>query len=154
MAVASVPSAIAGTEPRLDAARVDPAAGIRVEPIGHGHCDSVILPLDAFFPLRLASAQRLWRVLNGRPPGPDPQRLTRQRRRRLLLALRGLDARLAGASYREIAEALFGPVPLTGDADWNSHDLRDRTIRLARLGVKLMRGDYRRLLLYPYRRKR
>ena len=71
-----------------------------------------------------------------------------------MLALRALDARQAHTSYRQIAEGLFGPLPLRGDADWNSHDLRDRTIRLARLGQELMRGGYRRLLLYPYRRLR
>jgi len=114
----------------------------------------VILPLDAFFSLRLASAQRLWRVLSGHPPGPDPQRLTPQRRARLVLALRALDGRLADASYREIAEGLFGPLQLRRDADWASHDVRDRTIRLARLGADLMRGGYRRLLLYPHRRQR
>jgi hypothetical protein len=29
--------------------------------------------------------------------------------------------------------------------------LRDRTARLVRLGVALMNGGYRRLLLHPYR---
>lgn len=154
LAVASVPSAAVGSEPRGDATELDCSSGVRVEPIGDGPADAVILPLDTFFPLRIASALRLWRALNGRSPGPDPQRLTRQRRIRLVLALRALDGRLAGASYREVAEALFGPLKLRGDADWNSHDLRDRAIRLARLGADLMRGGYRRLLLYPFRRRR
>jgi hypothetical protein len=116
--------------------------------------DAAVLPLDALFPVRVAAALRVWRALSGRSPGPDPQALPATRRARLVLALRALDGRLDQASYREIAEGLFGPLPLRGDADWNSHDQRDRTIRLARLGQTLMRGGYRRLLLYPYRRLR
>jgi hypothetical protein len=36
-------------------------------------------------------------------------------------------------------------------AGWKTHDLRDRTIRLVRSGVKLMRGGYLDLLRYPGR---
>jgi hypothetical protein len=66
------------------------------------------------------------------------------------LALRALDGRLAEASYRAIAGVLFGAarVPERG---WKTHDLRDRTARLVRLGVAMMQGGYRRLLLYPFR---
>jgi hypothetical protein len=110
----------------------------------------VLLPLDRLFDIRAAAALRLWRILSGRPPGPDPARLPAPRRDRLVLALRALDARLDRASYREIAAALFGVacVPKSG---WKTHDLRDRTARLARLGFAMMQGGYRRLLLYPYR---
>jgi hypothetical protein len=111
---------------------------------------SVILPLDRLFDIRAAAALRLWRALSGRVPGRDPAALPLPRRDRLVLALRALDARLDQASYREIAAALFGAarVPRSG---WKSHDLRDRTVRLARLGLATMQGGYRRLLLYPYR---
>ena len=67
-----------------------------------------------------------------------------------MLALRALDGRLDKASYRDIAEALFGRSRMP-DRGWKTHDIRDRTVRLARLGFSLMQGGYRRLLLYPYR---
>jgi hypothetical protein len=110
----------------------------------------VLLPLDRLFDIRAAAALRLWRILSGRIPGPDPARLPAPRRDRLVLALRALDARLDQASYRAIAAALFGPerLPKSG---WKTHDLRDRTARLARLGFDMMQGGYRRLLLYPFR---
>ena len=116
--------------------------------------DAALLPFDEHFPTRVAAALRVWQALTGRISGRDPQALTAQRRSRLVLALRALDGRLALASYRELAEGLFGPLRVRGDADWNSHDLRDRTIRLARLGAELSRGGYRRLLLHPDRRLR
>jgi hypothetical protein len=111
------------------------------------------MPFDLLFPIRVAAALRIWRALWGNSPGADPQALPTPRRTRLVLALRALDGRLDDASYRQIAEGLFGPLTLSSDADWNSHDQRDRTIRLVRLGRELMRGGYRRLLLYPYRRR-
>lgn len=84
--------------------------------------------------------------------GPNLRLCPGNRRARLLLALRALDGRLDHASYRDIAEALFGAhrVP---DRGWKKPDLRDRTVRLAQLGFALMRGGYRHLLLHPYRRK-
>jgi hypothetical protein len=59
--------------------------------------------------------------------------------------LRALDGHLAKASYREIAEALFGAHRLQHEA-WKTSSLRDRTIRLVRGGVALMRTGYRKLL--------
>ena len=110
----------------------------------------VLLPLDRVFEQRAAAALRLWRGLTGRAPGRDPATLPAARRDRLVLALRALDGRLQKASYREIAEALFGPVRIP-ERGWKTHDLRDRTVRLVRLGFDMMRGGYRRLLLYPFR---
>ena len=115
-----------------------------------GYTPCVVLPLDPLFDLRANSALRLWRALTGREPGPNPATLSRARRDRLLLALRALDGRLDEASYREIAEVLFALGRLTSRA-WQTHDLRDRTIRLARYGFSLMEGGYLRLLLHPYR---
>ena len=118
-----------------------------------GQTPCVLLPLDALFDLRANSALRLWRALMGRYPGPDPTILSRARRDRLLLALRALDGRLDKASYREIAEVLFALGRLTSRA-WQTHDARDRTIRLVRYGFGLMEGGYLRLLLHPYRGRR
>ena len=113
---------------------------------------AVLLPFDELFEMRATAALRLWRALRGRNPGPNPAALSPQRRNRLILALRTLDARLDKVSYRQIADALFhlGRMSTT---EWVTHELRDRTIRLARLGRKLMTGGYRDLLLHPYRRR-
>ncbi|WP_315745047.1 MULTISPECIES: DUF2285 domain-containing protein [unclassified Bradyrhizobium] len=113
---------------------------------------SVKLPLDEDFEARARAAQRLWRALNNRPLGPSPDGLTLQQRARLATALRALDGHLEGASYRTIAEVLFGSARIPARA-WKTHDLRSRTIRLVQLGLRLMRGGYRDLLR-PRHRKR
>jgi hypothetical protein len=113
---------------------------------------AVLLPLDRLFEVRAAAALRLWRTLTGRPPRSDLGVLTAERRKRLILALRALDARLLGTTYPNIAAALFDTGPISR-RDWISHELRDQTGRLVRLGFKMMRGGYRQLLLYPYRRR-
>jgi hypothetical protein len=112
---------------------------------------AVLLPLDQLFEIRATAAIRLWRSLTGGIPGPDPAALSKARRKRLILALRAIDGRLEGATYREIADGLFGVSGISG-RDWKNHDLRDRTIRLVRYGRDMMGGGYRRLLLHPYRR--
>ena len=70
-------------------------------------CSSNSQTTDADFGIRTDTAWRLWRPVTGRRHGRPPDQLTRQRRYRLGLALRALDARLAGASYRVIAAGLF-----------------------------------------------
>ena len=107
---------------------------------------AVLLPLDEAFPVRIRAAHRLWRVLNGRAPGRPPDLDTPQRKRRLALVLRSLDARQDGATYRSIAAALFGEDRTPNDATWRSHDLRSRTVRLVQDGLALMRGGYVKLL--------
>jgi hypothetical protein len=113
---------------------------------------AVILPLDQFFENRAIAAIRLWRGLAGRDPGPNPAALPKARRDRLILALRALDGRLADATYREIASGIFSDTAMF-DRGWKSHDLRDRTIRLVRVSIDMMRGGYHRLLYYPNRRR-
>jgi hypothetical protein len=110
------------------------------------------LPLDEDFEIRADAARRLWRVLNGRPAGPASPELSPQRRQRLALALRALDGRIEGNSYRAIAEGLFG-ASLIPERAWKTHDLRNRTIRLVQTGFALMRGGYRKLLRQVRRRK-
>ena len=108
---------------------------------------AVVLPLDDDLPIRTAAALRLWAhmVGQGASAEPEPQSLTRQRRDRLLLTVRALDGHLDRASYRDIAEALFGADRIEREA-WKTSSLRDRTIRLVRNGVALMRAGYRKLL--------
>ena len=113
---------------------------------------AVELPLDRDFEFRAHAARRLWRGLNDRPPGPPLHVFSAQRRRRLALALRALDARMDGSTYREIAEVLFGARQIPERA-WKTHDLRNRTIRLVQTGFALMRGSYRALLRPPPRQE-
>ena len=110
----------------------------------------VVLPLDQYFDTRVTAAMRLSRGLRGTTPGQNPAHPSPARRERLILALRALDGRLEMATYRDIAQVLFGAsrIPERG---WKTHDTRDRTVRLVRLGLSLMQGGYRHLLLYPYR---
>lgn len=114
---------------------------------------AAVIPLDANFAVRAEAALQLWRRVAGQAGGRPPDRLTPQRRQRLILVLRALDGHLAGETYRVIAQVLFSEVRLPTGKAWKTHDLRDRTIRLVRTGVDLMRGGYLDLLRYPRRRR-
>ena len=109
---------------------------------------SVVIPLDGDFPVRAATASHLWARMHGSRPGKAPWSLTKQRRNRLILMLRALDGHLDAASYREIAEVLFGAGRLERES-WKTASLRDRTIRLVKGGIALMRDGYRSLLRGP-----
>jgi hypothetical protein len=113
---------------------------------------AVELPLDRDFEFRADAGRRLWKGLNGRPQGKPLHAVSAHRRRRLALALRALDARVDGATYREIAEVLFPAIPIS-ELDWKTCDLRKRIIRFAETGFALMRGGYRSLLHPPRRKK-
>ncbi|WP_363225058.1 DUF2285 domain-containing protein [Mesorhizobium sp.] len=67
---------------------------------------------------------------------------------RLTFVLRALDGSLAGASHRELAEALVGQRRV--HADWRDprDHLRDRIRRAVSRGRALMNGGYRDFLLY------
>ena len=101
-----------------------------------------VIPLDVTAPQRANAALCFWRAV--RPTRPLRPR-HRVSGKRLVTALRALDGHLAGASYRAMAEVLFGP-----DRDafqpWKTAPSRDRVIRLTRSGLALMRGGYRKLL--------
>jgi hypothetical protein len=105
---------------------------------------AAIIPLDETADLRTAASTRFHRHITrtGTAAGPH---LTRQRQRRLTLSLRALDGRISGATYRTIAEALFGSGRAAAEP-WKTASLRDNTIRLVRTGRKLMAGGYRDLL--------
>ncbi|WP_249147534.1 DUF2285 domain-containing protein [Bradyrhizobium jicamae] len=72
--------------------------------------------------------------MNGRAPGPAFHTLSTQRRERLSVAIRALNAHRAGGSYRTITEALFGEKRIP-DRAWKTHGLRSRTIRPVRSGL-------------------
>ena len=74
-------------------------------------------------------------------PRPTPAALLE------LHTLQALDATLAGASLRDVAEGLFG---VDAAAGWYSDGgLRSKVRRLVRRGDALMRGGYRRLAQLP-----
>src|SRR5262249_28349631 len=108
---------------------------------------AIVMPLDDDLPTRAEAALCLWRQIGGRAAGHggEPLALTRQRRDRLVSMGRALDGHLAETSYREIAEGLLGARRVEGGR-WKPGSLRDRTIRLVKGGVVLMRAGYRKLL--------
>lgn len=103
-----------------------------------------LIPLDDHLPQRLAAALRLWHALHGRAlPERGP---SSQRRGRLVLGLRALDGRDAGASYRDLAGGLFGAARVPKGSAWKTHDLRSRTMRLIADAIRLRDGGYLALL--------
>ncbi|QHP67965.1 DUF2285 domain-containing protein [Bradyrhizobium sp. LCT2] len=110
-----------------------------------GSAVALDLPLDTNFELRLQAARRLWLALEHRPLGTPPLALPAFKRRRLILALRALDGWQEGNSYRQIALGLFGGHRIA-ERGWKTDDLRSRTIRLVKLGRRLMRLRCRALL--------
>ncbi|MBZ0262465.1 MAG: DUF2285 domain-containing protein [Hyphomicrobiales bacterium] len=68
------------------------------------------------------------------------------RSQRLCTTLRVLDGRQAGASYRDIAVALFGPDRVNDDWNAGGDHLKNRIRRAAQRGNFLMQGGYRELL--------
>jgi hypothetical protein len=108
---------------------------------------AALVPLDDNVALRIAGLQRFCRRLTGRPAGPLPQAwtITARLRIRLVLMLRALDAHLARASYREIAQALYGP-DVVARYPWKTSSIRGQTIRLVKDAIATMEGRYRKLL--------
>lgn len=115
---------------------------------------AVVIPLMPDFPARANAAVRLWRLATGQPKPSPHKSVTLQQRRRLALTLRALDGHHEGEQYRAIAKGLFGRARVPTGSAWKTHDLRDRTIRLVRTGLALMRGGYRNLLRLPRRRNK
>ncbi|WP_426441181.1 DUF2285 domain-containing protein [Bradyrhizobium genosp. P] len=115
------------------------------DPLAVGAHYAAQLSFDGDFEERVHAARRLWRAMNGRAPGPAFHRLSKQRRERLIAALRAAVAYNAGGTYRSIAAALFGKKRIP-DRGWKTHDLRSRTIRLVQSGLSLVRGGHRKLL--------
>jgi hypothetical protein len=99
--------------------------------------------LDPGLGVRLTGLGALERGLADRGPGPDP--LSPQGRARAVQMLRALDARAAGASYRDVAERVLGRAVEGGG--WRTAPARDVAIRLCRAARRLMGGGYLGLLL-------
>lgn len=95
---------------------------------------------------RLAALERLNALVNTQRL-PDHLFPIDPRSRRLRHVLQALDGFLAGATYREIAGALFGEARVL--ADWSDarRHLFDHVRRAVQRGRCLMNGGYRSLLL-------
>ncbi len=105
---------------------------------------TILSPLDHGARARYRAMGRLLDFLEGREMGAD-SRLTPQKRHRLKSMLRAVDGRTNGASYREIAESLFGARRVASEP-WKTSPLRDTTIRLVRDGLAMVAGGYLDLL--------
>ena len=127
----------------LDLLALTPSNGALLLPGPQDGAIAFVLLFDELFDERIETVRRLHRlIVRRRAPAPS---LTAYRRHRLKLALRALDGSLAGADYRVIAEALFGDRVPKG-AEFRDASLRAQVIRLARYGIRLMRGGYLDLL--------
>lgn len=108
---------------------------------------AALVPLDETVLLRLAGLIRLKRRLDRHPAGalPSAWQITARFRKRLLDMIRALDGHLQGASYREVARALYGPEAV-GRFPWKTSSVRGQTIRLVADAMAMMDGGYRKLL--------
>lgn len=113
---------------------------------------AAVIALDERFAARSKAAESFWRSFTRPTTATTPAGVSSLQRARLTSCLRALDAHQDGASYRAIAQGLFGASRIPERA-WKTHDLRSRTIRLVKSGVDLMRSGYRRLLLFRTRDK-
>ena len=114
-----------------------------MHPLSGAMAVAAVIPLDASASQRMDATLRFWRFAAHGRSRTSPSRVRRVDR--LVAAMRALDARMAGASYRAIAEVLFDPHRVASEP-WKTASLRDTVIRLARTGFAMMRGDYRNLL--------
>jgi hypothetical protein len=107
----------------------------------------LLLPLDDTWSVRLAAADRLYRQLIDRDADPP---ITPHRRERLKRALRTIDGRQSGASYRAIATAFFGADRVAAEP-WKTSSLKAQVARLASYGRMMIDRGYRQLLQGKYR---
>lgn len=110
---------------------------------------AALVPLDTTGLDRIEALARFWKILNDRQPISD-MRLTQQRRRRLRQMLQAVDGHLDGATYRQIANAIYGTSRVAAHP-WKTSTLRDSTIGLVKDGRTLINGGYRRLLQHRRR---
>lgn len=102
----------------------------------------VLIPFDDAWSVRIAAAERLRATLLDRTADPP---LTTQKRERLKSALRCVDGRAEGASYRAVATAFFGDQRVA-EEPWKTSSLKGQVARLAAHGRLLIDRGYRDLL--------
>jgi hypothetical protein len=111
---------------------------------------AALIPLDADAFGRIEALTRFCSAQQGRAIPPDT-RLTAQQRRRLRFMLQAIDGRANRATYREIAEAVYG-TSRVADMPWKTSPLRDSAIALVRDGMAMVGGGYRQLLRHRRRK--
>ena len=131
------------------ALRPTPSVDVALTALSSRQALAALLILDDLLPDRLTALARFWAAIKNRRAPADP-RVTPQRQRRARLMLRVVDARVAGASYRQIAAQLF-PNLKHDSATWVENPVRETTVRLARDGLAFVRGGYRKILRLPRR---
>ena len=88
-------------------------------------------------------------ITEPRPPLRDT-RMTVEQRRRFRLKLRAADGRMNGATYREIAIAIYGAARIDPEP-WKTSPLRDAVIAFVEGGMTLINGGYLHLLRHRRR---
>jgi hypothetical protein len=110
---------------------------------------TALLPIDEDCLSRIETLTRFWHALHGRTV-PADTRLTSQQRRRIRLMMQAFDGRDNNASYREIADAIYGASRVATDA-WKTSALRYSTIALVKDGKAMVEGEYLQLLKHRRR---
>ena len=110
---------------------------------------AALLPIDEDCLSRIETLTRFWRALHGRTV-PADTRLTSQQRRRIRLMMQAFDGRANDATYREIADMIYGASRVAADA-WKTSALRDSTIALVKDGKSMVEGGYLQLLKHRRR---
>jgi hypothetical protein len=110
---------------------------------------AAIIPLDDDILDRIDALTRLSRAWLQRPPLRDT-RMTAEQRRRFRLKIRAADGRMNGATYREIAIAIYGAARIDTEP-WKTSPLRDAVIAFAESGMALIDGGYLHLLRHRRR---
>jgi hypothetical protein len=105
---------------------------------------AALVPFDADVFDRIDALTRMARIWLGRPPSRDT-RMTAEQRRRFRLKLRAADGHMNGASYREIAVAIYGAARVDTEP-WKTSPLRDAVIAFVEGGLSLIDGGYLQLL--------
>lgn len=109
-----------------------------------GGASAIVLPLDDDLPDRIQAVLRLWHAANARPV-PLDGRVTPYQRRRMRQMMQAADGHSNGATYREIAIAMFGAGRIASEP-WRTSALRDTVIGLIESATALIEGGYRKLL--------
>ena len=110
---------------------------------------AALIPFDSDVFDRIDALTRMARIRIGRPP-PRDTRMTTEQRRRFRLKLRAADGHMNGASYREIAIAIYGAARVDTEP-WRTSPLRDAVIAFVEGGLALIDGGYLQLLRHRRR---
>jgi hypothetical protein len=110
---------------------------------------AALIPLDAEALGRIEALTRFWRAWQGRP-APADTRMTPQQRRRFRLTMQAADGHSNGASYRDIAIALYGFKRVAADP-WKTSALRDAVIGLVEGATAMIGGGYLQILRHRRR---